>query len=523
MAEQLSSSRVVARNAVFSVAGYLVSAAYLVALLPIIVHFLGTEQFGLWSLVLAVTGYVGLVDLGLSTSFVKYVAEYVAQDQDDQVNSVVRHGFLFYLALSGLLLLVGFLAGRLVFPLLSVPPDQLELAWNAMMLALVAFGVNNLSFVFVSVLSGLQRLDAYNIFQTAVTSVRFLAIGLTLFLGGDLLAMMAADVAVSTASLLPLWILTKRFFPSLSVRLGEFDAAMFSRLVRFGGQLQASRLAEVVQTQFDKLLIARFLGLSLVGMYEFGSRPLARLRAFPMAAMAGLLPAMSALDSEDNQERILAGVVRSTRYVIVFGLPVFTFVAVFAQPIVRVWLGEGFALAGIALQILAAGYLMSVVSAPLALAAQGRGEPRFQMQATLTQAVLNIILSLALIIAFGYAGAAAGTCLASITGSLLLIRLYGHRIMQDPFATYGRILARPLLAAATGVSAGLAAGALSSAWVGDQSRGEVLVGLIFSLGAFVLFYGLMVAKLRVLGPDDRGFLMNILPSRLLLLFTREKL
>jgi O-antigen/teichoic acid export membrane protein len=206
---------------------------------------------------------------------------------------------------------------------------------------------------------------------------------------------------------------------------------MFGRLFRFGSQLQVSRFAEVVQTQFDKLVIARFLGLSLVGMYEFGSRPLARLRAFPMAAMAGLLPAMAALDSENNQERILAGVVRSTRYIVAIGLPVFTFVAVFAQPVVLVWLGEGFALAGTALQVLAAGYLGAVVVAPLALAAQGRGEPRYQMQATLVQALLNIALSIALVYYFGYAGAAAGTCVASIAGALLFIRLYGHRLMED--------------------------------------------------------------------------------------------
>ena len=521
MAEHLSSSRVVARNAVFNVAGYVVSAAFVLALLPIAVHFLGTEKFGLWSLILAVTGYVGLADLGLSTAFVKHVAEYVTQNRTDQVNSVVRHGILFYLILSTLLLLAGAFLGRAVFPLLGVPPEQLDLAWNAMMLALLAYGANNTGFVFVSVLSGLQRLDAYNILNTIVVSVRFIAMGLALFLGGGLLGMMMAEVAVTTVSLLPLWLLARHFFPDLSIRPRGFDSVMAGRLFRFGSQLQVSRLAEVIQGQFDKLLISRLLGLSMVGMYEFGSRPLARLRVFPHAALAGLLPAISSLESEDNQERIQAGVLRSTRYVILIGLPVFAFVAVFAQPIIRTWLGDGFELAGIALQVLAAGYFAGVVASPLAVACQGRGEVRYQMNATLIQAGLNIVLSITLIHLFGYAGAAAGTCVASIAGALIFIRLYGHRLFQHPFAAYGGIMVRPMLAAAAGISAGLATSLLVHAWLGDHSRGVLLVGLMLSFGAVALIYGMMVAKLKILGPDDRSFLMNILPSRLLALFTKE--
>ena len=93
----LSSSRVVVRSGLFNIAGFLASAVYMVMLVPMAKGFLGNEQYGLWTAVLAITGYIGLADLGLSTSFVTYLARFVAQGDLRSANRVITHGLLFYL------------------------------------------------------------------------------------------------------------------------------------------------------------------------------------------------------------------------------------------------------------------------------------------------------------------------------------------------------------------------------------------------------------------------------------------
>jgi len=510
----LSSSKVVGRNAVYSLIGYLVAAAYILVLLPVVVHYLGTERFGLWVLILALTGYVGLADLGLSLSFTKYVAQYISERDYDNVSSVVRHGVLFYLAVSVLIIALGGLLAPYVFSALNVPVEQLTLARQAFLIALLGFGVNAIVYVFLSLLSGVQRMDVVNIFTSVAFVLKLGAIAGALALGLGLIGMMAAEVAVGFVSLVPIVVLVRRFLPEVPLGRWGFDGSMLKRLLRFGGQLQVSRFAELVQLQFDKLLISRYIGLTAVTMYDFGSRPLNRLRALPLTALMGLLPAVSALDAEGNEARIRAGLLRSTRYLLLFSVPLFAFVAAFAHDIIQVWLGSGFSQAARTLQILAVGFFAGIATGPLALTSQGRGEPQYQMRTTLVQAMLNILLSTVLILWFGYYGAVAGTVIAAIVGVLLFMRIYGRRVIERPLRTFGGLLARPIVAAIPAVVAALATMELLREFLSPGSRPALLGCLLLTFGLFLAGYMMMVRILRLVGPDDRRFLKGILPSSL---------
>ena len=67
-------------------AGYLaiaVNIAYTAASVPLALHYLGKEQFGLWALALQITGYLILLDLGVSSA----VSRFIADHKDDVNNS----------------------------------------------------------------------------------------------------------------------------------------------------------------------------------------------------------------------------------------------------------------------------------------------------------------------------------------------------------------------------------------------------------------------------------------------------
>jgi O-antigen/teichoic acid export membrane protein len=341
-------------------------------------------------------------------------------------------------------------------------------------------------------------MDVVNIFTSVAFVVKFLAMVAALAFGLGLVGMMAAEVLVGVISLVPAVVLVKKLVPEVLLLRFSFDGSMFKRLLKFGSQLQVSRFAELVQQQFDKLLVSRYIGLTAVTMYDFGSRPLNRLRALPTTALLGLLPAVSAL----------------TRYLLLFSVPLFAFVALFAHEVMHVWLGSGFSQAARTLQILAVGYFSSIVTAPLAVTSQGRGEPQYQMRTTLVQAIVNILLSTSLILTFGYYGAVAGTAIAAIVGSLLFLRVYGRRVIERPLRTLGGLLAKPILAAVPAGVAALATMELLLQLLTPGTRPGLLGCLTVTFGVFLAGYVLMVFLLRLLGPDDRRFLKGILPSRL---------
>ncbi len=514
MQESLSSSRVVARSAFFNLLGFGISILYMVFLVPLVVRYVGVEEYGLWTLLLALTGYVGLVDLGIGTSFVPYIARYASLGSHDDVNKVILHGLLFYTLFSVLILGIGYFISPWLFALVRIPVPYLESARSLFLVALVGFAFSTIAGVFGSVLNALQRMDSYNIFLSVVLLGKFGAILIALSLGYGLFGLMMADLIVTAASLAPLLVLTRKHFPRLALKWQGYDSVMMKTLLKFGTQLQVSRLAEAIQAHFDKLILSRFIGLSAVSMYDFGSRPGGRLRSLPLTAVSSLVPAVSALDAADNRARILAGLIRSTRYLAIVSVPLFAYFMCFADDVVYVWLGGGFGQAAQTLRILSCAHLVSVIAGAMALVSQGMGQPGVQMRTTLIQAILNIVLSIVLVILFGFYGAVAGTTISAVVGSLLLFAWYGRRLIDRPLTAFVKATFGPALSIVPSLIVGGGMVLALEHLVGLETRAERGALLVLVALVFLILYAVMLVRSGTLSSDDRAFAEGIMPTRL---------
>jgi O-antigen/teichoic acid export membrane protein len=513
MDQRLDSSQAVAQSALFNLAGILASALYALLLIPLIVGYVGVEQFGLWSLVLALSGYLGLVDLGMGSSFVKYVAEFAHLGKFDDVNRVVQHGLGFYLIIGAAMLAAGYLLFPFLFRVLQVSPVHYGLAFTVFMLALVGFGISSVLNVVGSVLSGIQRADALNMVILGMFAAKFFGIWFALHRGYGLVGLMVADLAVGFATVAPMIWVARKHFPYLSFHVLSYDASLMRRLLRFGGQLQVSKLAEVVQSQFDKLLLTRFIGLGAVSLYDFGSRPLVRLRTLPLTAIASIVPAISALDVMENTARIQAALTRATKYVIILALPVFAFLISFAHEFLRLWLGESYDQSAVTLQILSVAYLASVVAAPLALVSQGKGEPKHQMRATLLQVFVNVLLSTLLVMQFGYFGAVAGTTVAMITGAAVFLGTYGRRFWNRTGAAVFSLAFKPIISVLPSILVCVVTHRLAVAELAIHTRPGQAIALAVVGVMFLVAYALMIRWTNTLSEDDRSFVVNLHPQR----------
>ena len=94
------------RNILSNWAG--VAANLLIAffLSPYMVHSFGDRSYGLWVLVLSVTGYMGLLDTGLRIAIVKHTAECNARNDSDGLNLTLFTGLTLYCSLSVVVLLL---------------------------------------------------------------------------------------------------------------------------------------------------------------------------------------------------------------------------------------------------------------------------------------------------------------------------------------------------------------------------------------------------------------------------------
>src|SRR5262245_55923109 len=134
----MSKTRAIAVNALWNWVGMVIGILSSFIIAPILIRHLGASTYGVWILIGSLTGYFGLLDLGLRGSVGRNMAFYRARGEQDLVNAILSTALAMLSASAMLALLATAVMLVFFFDLFSVPADQV----GVVRLALFIAGVN---------------------------------------------------------------------------------------------------------------------------------------------------------------------------------------------------------------------------------------------------------------------------------------------------------------------------------------------------------------------------------------------
>jgi len=435
-----------ARNSFYYALKSVVALASMLLVTPFIVGMVGTELFGVWALAAVVTSYAQLSDFGMTESVVKYAAEYHALRDTDALNRLVGTVVVLYLALAvlvgGLLLLAIPLVVR---DLLLIPASLQQEAILIFRLSVAIFFGNMVMGVFASLVIATQQMGYATSVNVASTCVGAAGTFFFLWQGMGLrgLVLTNAIVAVFVAALNLL--LACRLCPGLRLRPRWIDRTMVRRVFGYSWKVQTSNLSQLLVFQLDRVLLSRYLGLEAVVFYEIGSNIALYARTFITALFSPLLPAASVLHAH-NERALLTGLYqRASKFLALIAIPFCLLVIGLAPPFIRLWMGPGYELAALTLQLLMPVYLINVLTAPGVFILNGINRPEIPMRAAVCAGAINLLACLLLVRVAGYFGLIAGIALSlSLSAGYFAGML--HRALPDlDRRMYGGIFFKPLL------------------------------------------------------------------------------
>jgi len=223
---------------------------------------------------------------------------------------------------------------------------------------------------------------------------------------------------VSLISSLVLFLLTRSYSQRLLEPVFKFDPELWKKVFSKGWFLGLSALFIFIYHRIDQIMLFRFYGSDVTGLYAAAVRLVEVLNFIPLALMSSLLPFMS-LFAVDSKELFTKSYRLSFKYLLIFIIPVAAGTMVFSSTVVSFFYGPQYAAGGLALSILIWAEVfvfLGIVNNTILISANKQWlDPVF----TGSSAIVNIILNFVLIPKFGLEGAAVASLIAYATGPIM--------------------------------------------------------------------------------------------------------
>ena len=148
-------------NSGFNLTGRIAIIVINILLVPFIVGKIGLKEYGIWVMVYAFTGYFNLLDFGISSAYVRFIAEKKAQDDKKGINEIISCGLFMNLVAVLIFFVIGILF-RDFYLLKVLKVGGVSNISNIYMIAIIIFGMNFLFGIFQAVIDGFQRMSITN-------------------------------------------------------------------------------------------------------------------------------------------------------------------------------------------------------------------------------------------------------------------------------------------------------------------------------------------------------------------------
>jgi len=392
-------------------------------LLPFLVRAFTLGDYGVFMLAAAVTSYAALLDFGVGNTLIRLVADRLARHEDNRVGAVVASAGLFYAGVGVLAAIL--MAGIAVFggSLFAVQPAQANLLRQLLLIGAAVQLVYWPASAAAHALAGYERYDllsGVSMVQTVAGVLAIVAV-LVLRLGPVALALINAGITL-VVSLANLVLLAR----VASVRMGSLrpQYALVVEVIRGGLPLFALQMSALLGRQTtDRIILGVFLGAEAVGIYEVAAKLCLLVTQASDLLSGAILPVASNMNAREHVDSLRALFIRGARYAVVAIAPIVVVLVFIAGPFIRAWFGASMNSAVPVAQVLLAAQLLIplyLIGDPILI-----GMNRFSrwVGGAFSVAVLNVVLSIVFVKAFGLVGVAVATLVANLVEFPLYARL----------------------------------------------------------------------------------------------------
>jgi O-antigen/teichoic acid export membrane protein len=427
----------------------LVTIAATYVLTPFVIHTLGQEGYGTWTLITAMTGYMSLLSLGVPMACVRYLAQDVAEGDSRKMNATIGSCVGLYLTIGAAALLVGAALILLFTHTYDVPSSLRAEAAVAFGLMVVQVSAGFIGLLPEGIMFAHHDFVVRNLVRVGGVLLRAcLTIGL-LTLDASLVVLASIQVVCLAFDFVVSWILIRRRYPGVRISVADFDWRVLRRIFSFSLYVLLLNAGARLSFETDALVIGAFQGVGSIPFYAVANSLVVYLMDFVVAIAAVVSPMATKLKTEGNVDQLKEMFLRWSKVALSLSIMAGLFLIVLGPTFIGWWIDPSYERpSGEVLQILMVSSLLFLPVRGVALPIlMGIGKPRTPTIAFLVAGALNLGLSVLLIGPLGLTGVALGTAIPNVLFALVVLTVTCRELGIAPAGYLKYVVPRAALGA----------------------------------------------------------------------------
>ena len=396
---------------------------------PFLIRMLGQSEYGLYSLVYSIIGYLTVLDLGFGNAIVVYTSKYRAQKKYDEEKKLHGMFFIVFCIIGIIAMLGGILLYFNVENLFSstMTSSELSKAKIMMLILTVNLGITFIFNIYSSIITAYEKFTFQKLMTILNTILKPILMIPLLFLGFKSIAMCIVVTIVNTFIMLSNYFYCKNKI-NIKVKFQGFDKKLFKEILGFSFFIFLGVIVDKINWSVDQFVLGAVSGTIAVSIYSVASHINTLFVNLSTAISGVLLPKVSkmiannATNEELTNEMIKVGRIQ---YLIVF---------LMASGVTLV--GKEFFIAWAGKEYITSYYIAIILIIPLCFPLiqnlginimQAKNMHKFRSVLLFAIAIANVIISIPLAKMYGGIGSAIGTSIALLLGNVLIINIYYHK------------------------------------------------------------------------------------------------
>lgn len=425
-----------------------------ILVIPVMISRLGLDAFGLYLLLIALFEVASLLDMGASNALVTLLSNTsgtTSESASQEHQAYLKAGHALFGVLTGLFLSIGLLLWPQFVPQFHIGAALQHSAELGFLFIVLEASLSIYSCYASSVLLAHCAHQWNNVADTLYFFIANVGALLLLWMGFDLTAVLLARLIGTVCRLLLIVTQARRIETNFFHSTVPFQLSYFKKLLKLGSHAMMLNFSIIISHKIDDIVIAQFLPLSAVGIYEIVFRFLGLTVQICLKLSEGAFPLFSRMAAAKQTQQAGQLFLRMSSLLYMVGALLILLIVCHYVELFRLFsanripMAQTWPVLWIAIPCILSGILQMPANAWLFT----WGHQRYLTISSLLTALTNLGLSVLFVQVFGLAGVALGTLIPQlIQHQAFLIRktckLLGISANRYIRAVHGAIFA-PLL------------------------------------------------------------------------------